>query len=87
MKLKGKGAGRVNGSDSGRRRSSSLGGKADFSKSPLRKVFIMILLHRNIGHKGFHIVDYEAKTYVISYDSMCLCGSKLLFGVDSSKDK
>jgi len=43
----------------------------------------MILPHRNIGHKGFHIVDYEAKTYVIFYDSMCLCGSKLLFGVDS----
>ena len=39
----------------------------------------MILPHRNIGHKDFHIVDYEAKTYVISYDSMCLCGSKLLF--------
>jgi len=43
----------------------------------------MILPHRNIGHKGFHMVDYEAKTYVIFYDSMCLlCGSKLLFGVD-----
>jgi|GEM_PF-5261505 len=47
----------------------------------------MILPHRNIGHKGFHIVDYEAKTYVIFYDSMCLCGSKLLFGVDSRMDK
>ncbi|MBM3434843.1 MAG: hypothetical protein FJY07_01340 [Bacteroidetes bacterium] len=47
----------------------------------------MILPHRNIGHKDFHIVDYEAKTYVDSYDSMCLCGSKLLFGVDSKMKK
>ncbi|MBM3435683.1 MAG: hypothetical protein FJY07_05630 [Bacteroidetes bacterium] len=52
--------------------------------SPLRKVLKMTLPHRNIGHKYFHIVDYEAKTYVDSYDSMCLCGSKLLFGVDSN---
>jgi len=59
--------------------------------SPLRKVLKMILPHRNIGHKDFHIVDYEAKTYVDSYDSMCLSrrsgtgrGSKLLFGVDST---
>jgi hypothetical protein len=43
----------------------------------------MILPHRIIGHKDFHIVDNEAKTYVNSYDSMCLCGSKLLFGVGS----
>jgi hypothetical protein len=43
----------------------------------------MILPHRIIEHKDIHIVDYEAKTYVNSYDSMCQCGSKLLFGVDS----
>jgi hypothetical protein len=43
----------------------------------------MILPHRIIVHKDFHIVDNEAKPYVNSYDSMCLCGSKLFFGVDS----
>jgi hypothetical protein len=32
----------------------------------------MPLPHRIIGHKDFHIVDSELKTYVDSYDSMCL---------------
>jgi hypothetical protein len=54
------------------------------SMSPLRKVIMMILPHRVIGHKDFHIVDYESKTYVKAYDSMCLCGSEFLNVVDSS---
>ena len=41
----------------------------------------MPLPHRIIGHKDFHIVDSELKTYVDSYDSICLCGSTSLFEV------
>jgi hypothetical protein len=50
----------------------------------------MTLPHRIIGHIDIHIVDYEAKTYVNSFDYLCQpalsadrCGSKSLFGANS----
>lgn len=32
----------------------------------------MILPHRNIEHKDFHMVDNDAKTYLNKHDSKCL---------------
>jgi hypothetical protein len=56
----------------------------NFNNETTPKSNKMILPHRIIEHKYFRIVDYEAKAYVNSYDSMCLCGSKLLYEVGST---